>query len=387
MNFLNFKKIGFLAIFTTVISLNIIIPKEAIAQNNINYTTALLSNINESPDDSFFIEAVKMNFQEKLDAYHKIGLFKNVNNPTFKISLHNEYEDSASLTHNTIFFSLKNKTDFDSMQLSQNTGLFSSDDSKQQLNNEVEIALAHELSHLELYHFSNISQNKYLNKLAHSNIILNKPNKETHQIKDFTQENFSDVNGNIAFMILNNFNQESIQQLKTNYNSRMAVNTIYDNINGEFSNNHNTANSLQKLILMVDDAETLLKLKKITPEESVLLAKDITRDSLLAFISNPIIQNNINNIQNKQLKTIISEYNNSDHHSEVNSTIYADFSSKYTLLNINPKELNTCESNQQQQIKQHLKSITPNSYTYTLTQIRTLKNKYIQCNTFNKPII
>lgn len=357
MKFDKFKKIG----FTMALAL--------IATN------AMAGEI----ENNQVIEKIEAKMENSILNYQQLGFYKNLNDVKYKVSFNDEVEDSSIPADNMVLLALKPVENINNLTLSSDTGLFALNDSAAGLNNEVMFVNFHELAHLEFAKRSYISTNRFLGELATSEILLNTSEKSTKTSYDFVQENFADVYGGLAYLKYNDFSNDSIEHIKSIRNARLAVSILEDKEHGENTDSHDTAKSLSILIGMLEDGETLNKIKQISnPVEYSNLAKDITRDIYLEVINDPVVIKELTSEKNKDFKETYNKYLKSIHLKEVNSQLYADFKSKE--LETKPGNIDGfCLVSDKEKIKQNL-----DDNKYVLSKIRSMRIEYTKCGAENK---
>lgn len=227
-------------------------------------------------------------FDKQLEKYQQAGLYSNL----VYANVIPLFESNGSQAEtNTVLLHIDKKSTMNNLIL------------KDELKFSFEKVLMHELAHVQFNQMPTLLdndtvQNQIINAQINSNLYLETVGLGENTSRKFVQENIADTYAELAYMKLNNFNDESIAQLKEDLKLRMAdaqkINELGKNLDS-----HDTCASLQALVDIVSDPKLKENLRILPGQYFDDLSKAVVLNTYKDYMEKDDIKTAIEtNIQN-----------------------------------------------------------------------------------------
>lgn len=227
-------------------------------------------------------------FDKQLAKYQQAGLYSNL----VYANVIPLFESNGSQAEaNTVLLYIDKKSTMNHLIL------------KDDLKFSFEKVLMHELAHVQFNQMPTLLdndtvQNQIINAQINSNLYLETVGIGENTSRKFVQENIADTYAQLAYMKLNNFNDESIAQLKEDLKLRMDDAKKISEL-GKHLDSHDTCASLQALVDIVSDSKLKENLKILPGEYFEDLSKAVVLNTYTDYMAQEDIKSAIEtNIQN-----------------------------------------------------------------------------------------
>lgn len=240
----------------------------------------------------------------QLEQYQSLGLYNYIHDFHFEISWdknENYYDDGT----NTLYLNIDSDCSFNHLKLTK----------KNSFGFELIKVVSHELAHVHFTHHHVLFEddsidNKNLTKHIYSDFLLT-VNGTNNTTFSFIHENFADVYGEFAYLKVHNFDKDSIAFFEHDIDLRRNLDIYTTSKLGINADPHNTVNSLNTLLELVNNIDTKEILKQLSGENCDKLVKAITFNTYKAYLqSNKVKEDILFNINHNKNSTQDTTYYN-----------------------------------------------------------------------------
>jgi hypothetical protein len=332
MKYNQFKRIGKTVLLKTLTALALISPILSSHSQTISLSQPQPTVISQNLDSTkqignmhyqerkLTLQQINQIFTQQLQEYQKIGLYNSINNVHFRVEIDSPDDDSANYVNQTVTINLSKNSTANNPILQQNefTNLSLSINKTNQYN--IQKVLAHELGHVQYSQNQQLTTDTNLNHFMNSEFIqLGGKNGDLNNNYQHIQENIADTYGELAYLKRFGFTNQNIQHLKLDIQTRLQdqkkLSSEYSKLYGSHFDSHDTVQSLQTLLRLVENQTTRQQLESISGNDIDLIAKHIVFNSYFDYIQQPDIQKNLQNSifnlsknQSAENKNLIQEF-------------------------------------------------------------------------------